>query len=108
MRRLLRIEEAKQIERQDKHESYMQKQRRDLEIQDDIEDKMKEIRRNQKPNEWIRSQKIDFRMRHQIKLRLNNIGKLNDDIYKSNRSWQELIREERTLWKRVEEEEKAN
>ena len=39
---------------------------------------------------------------------MNNIGKLNDEIYRSNRTWQELIREERTLWKRVEEEEKAN
>ena len=86
----------------------MQKQRRDKEIQDDMEDKMHEIRRNQVPNEWVCSQKKDFRMRHQIKLRLSNIGKINDDIFKSNKQWQELKREERTLWKRINDDEKAN
>ena len=59
---------------------------------------MKEIRINQVPNKRNKSQRKDFRLKHQIKLRLNNIGKINEKVQKTNKKWEELVREERTLW----------
>ena len=41
MSQFRRIEDAHEIERQDKHKSYANKQKRDKDIQDDMEGKMK-------------------------------------------------------------------
>ena len=73
-----------------------------------MEDRMKEIRINQVPHERNKSQRMDFRLKHQIQLRLNNIGKINEQVQKNNKKWEELVREERTLWQIKERDENAN